>query len=149
MTDDARSLVRWRRWYARRLRSLDALTQDDIIASWLLRVRPNVWSLAWDPTPLDRSRWPGLYAAGADGWWGPAGLAAEQPADIGFLGGSFPRSIGSGRSGFASPFPAHWPLSCQAQSLQPTICSGQARARRPPVWRSYEIPGHAGMRRLG
>jgi hypothetical protein len=41
MPDDARALAR-RRWYARTLRSLDGLTQDDIIAGWLLRVQPNV-----------------------------------------------------------------------------------------------------------
>jgi len=114
LTDDARALARWRRWYARTLRSLVAMTQDDIIASWLLRVRPNVWSLAWEPTPLDRSRWPGLYAAGANGWWGPAGLAAEQPTDIGFLGGSAPLSIGSGRSGFAFGRPVSQVVPCGA-----------------------------------
>lgn len=114
MTDDARTLARWRRWYARTLRSLDALTPDDIIASWLLRVRPNVWSLAWEPTPADQTRWPGQYVFDVAGWWGPEGLAATQPAGLPIAGGSAPLSIGSGHPGFAFGRPISQVVPCGA-----------------------------------
>ena len=112
MTEDARSLARWRRWYARTLRSLDALTSDDIIASWLLRVRPNVWSLAWVPKPADQTFWPGQYVLDTAGWWGPEGLAGTQPAGLPIAGGSDLLSIASGHPGFAFGPPVSQVVPC-------------------------------------
>jgi hypothetical protein len=109
-----RTLARWRRWYARTLRSLDGLTQDDIIASWLLRVRPNVWALAWEPTPIDQTRWPGQYVHDAAGWWGPEDLAARQPAGLAIAGGSSLPPIASGHPGFAFGRPISQVVPCGA-----------------------------------
>jgi hypothetical protein len=114
MTDDARALARWRRWYARTLRSLAGLTQDDIIAGWLLRVQPNVWSLAWEPTPAEQTRWPGQYVLDMAGWWGPEGLAGEQQA-VGTpaAAGLTPRSIASGQPAFTFGQPISQVVPCR------------------------------------
>jgi hypothetical protein len=72
-------LGRWRGWYADTLVRLKDLTLDDVVISWLLHARPNVWCLAWEPYPSEREQWPGLYLQPVLGeWWGPEGLAESH-----------------------------------------------------------------------
>jgi hypothetical protein len=104
---------RWRRWFAWTLRSLDAVTEDNIIASWLLRVRPNVWSLTREPTLVDRTRWPGR--------------TPSMPPASGVRQASLPRSapvcrsppvrpfaLGAGHPGFAFGRPTSQVVPCEA-----------------------------------
>lgn len=72
-------LAEWHGWYAETLPRLKELTLDDVVISWLLHVRPNVWCLAWEPYLSEREQWPGLYVQPVLGeWWGPEGLAKSH-----------------------------------------------------------------------
>ena len=72
-------LAEWHDWYAEVLAQLQSLTLDDVVISWLVHVRPNVWRLAWEPYPAEREQWPGLYLQPVLGeWWGPEGLAKSH-----------------------------------------------------------------------
>jgi hypothetical protein len=73
------TLSEWHDWYAETLSRLNDLTLDDVVISWLLHVRPNVWCLAWEPYLAEREQWPGLYLQPVLGeWWGPEGLAKSH-----------------------------------------------------------------------
>lgn len=77
-------LSEWHDWYAETLSRLTELTLDDVVISWLLHVRPNVWRLAWAPYPSEQAQWPGLYLQPVLGeWWGPEGLAKSHAAAVG------------------------------------------------------------------
>ena len=75
---DRWTLVRWRLWYARMLRTYRTTSAEEILLSWLVRMPPNVWRLGSQPTAADQERWPGRYLLTPDECWGPHELADEQ-----------------------------------------------------------------------
>ena len=75
---DRRTLARWRRWYARTLRTYRTTSAEEILLSWLVRMPPNVWYLGWQPSAADQEQWPGRYMLALDHWWGPRELADAQ-----------------------------------------------------------------------
>ncbi|MBF6606694.1 MAG: hypothetical protein IVW53_14080 [Chloroflexi bacterium] len=75
---DRRTLARWRRWYARTLRTSRTSSAEEILLGWLVRMPPNVWCLGSPPSAADEERWPGRYLLTPDAWWGPHELAAAQ-----------------------------------------------------------------------
>lgn len=95
----ARRIAEWHDWYRDLLPSLPAMSPDEIVIAWLAQTRPNVWRLAWGPSPAERAAWPGLYVQGALGdWWGPEGLAQAHAQAFRQL--QIPRPMPPGEPGY-------------------------------------------------
>lgn len=145
---DRRTLARWRRWYARTLRTYRTTSAEEILLSWLVRMPPNVWRLGWAPTAADQERWPGRYMLALDHWWGPRELADAQLEGLRAQYAQFPHLADRqpiplqgfiGQPGFAFGTPPSSVAPCAAVKALPRLRRRWAHQPRdgsgdPYVW---------------